>query len=410
MNSLFRRFNSLHIVILLSFLFFACSDSDDSPVEPGPSDRGDILNTSPIASYTASFLTNLFNTFGIEDTFDIDLLYDIDVYKLNYITIGPDGNFENASGAIFVPKGQDNLSLISLQHGTQSNRDRVGSVNPLTSSPEGLLAASIGYYAVVPDYLGLGDSDILHPYLDERSSASVVVDIIRAGREFANQNGINLNGQVFLAGYSEGGYVTLAAQKDIELNHSSEIAITASAPMAGPYDINLTARGIIEQQVYEEPSFLAFLVVAYNEYYGWNRIDDIFNSPYNQNVVSLFDGSLSTEEINPSLDDDVRVLFTSEFLDNYMNGSDTQVINAFAENSLLDWSSRVPTRFYHGDADEFVPFANAEAARDLFIANGNSNVELIAIPGGTHATSIFPSILGAVEWFDEFRISTLAQN
>ncbi len=412
MISLFRKLKSFYLLTILSFFVFSCSDSDDSPVEPGPSDRGDIIKKSQIANYSAGFLDNFLrltlNQVGIPDTFNINLIYDIEVHKITYLTVGPDGNFETASGALFIPVGLNNAPLLSSQHGTQSNRGNVGSINPF-SSPEGLLAASLGYYTVVPDYLGLGDSEILHPYLNEIASASVVVDIIRAGRQFANENGINLNGQVFLAGYSEGGYVTLAAQKDIELNHSPEIIITASAPMAGPYDINLTARGIIEQQIYEEPSFLAFLVVAYNEYYGWNRINEIFNSPYNQNVVALFDGSLATMEINPQLNNDVRVLFTSSFLDDFLNGSDTQTINAFTENSLLDWSSRVPTRFYHGDADEFVPFANAEAARDIFVANGNSDVELIPIPGGTHRTSIFPSIIGAVAWFEEFRASTLVQ-
>ncbi|MGD8777526.1 MAG: alpha/beta fold hydrolase [Ignavibacteria bacterium] len=405
---LFRELKSLYLIGVLSFFAFACSDSDDSPVETGTSERGDILEFSQTTTLTASFLYNLLSTYGIEDTFDIDLLYDVDIYKMTYATIGPNSESQDASGSIFVPKGQNNLPLISLQHGTQANRDRVGSANPFYS-PEGLLAASIGYFAVVPDYLGLGSSEILHPYLNETASASVVVDAIRAARQFADQNEINLNGQVFLAGYSEGGYVTLAAQKDIELNHSSEIAVTASTPMAGPYDINLTARSIIEQQVYEEPSFLAFLIVAYDEYYEWNRIDDIFNSPYNQNVVELFNGSLSTEDINPSLSNDVTVLFSSEFINNYLDGNDTQVISAFTENSLLDdWSTQVPTRFYHGGADEFVPFENAETARDIFIANGSTNVEIISIPGGTHSTSVFPSILGAVAWFEGFSQSTLA--
>ncbi len=408
MKSLFRKLNSSIIVLLLSLFFFACSESEDSPVEP-INQRGNLLQSSSTATYSVSFLTGLFSSFGIDDTFDVNLIYDVEVYKINYQTIGPNGESQNASGAIFVPSGQNNLSLISLQHGTQANRSRVGSVNPF-SSPEGLLAASLGYFAVVPDYLGLGDSQMLHPYLNETASASVVLDIIRAGREFANQNNFTLNGQVFLAGYSEGGYVTLAAQKDIELNHSSEITLTASAPMAGPYDINLTARNLIEQEVYEQPSFLAFIIVSYDEYENWNRIDDIFNSPYNQNVVQLFDGSLSTEDINPQLSNNISELFTSSFINNFLNGTDTQVINAFSANSLLDWSSNVPTKFYHGDADEFVPFENAVAAKDKFIANGNTDVELVSIPGGTHATSIFPSILGAVEWFDTFRVNTLAAN
>jgi len=290
-----------------------------------------------------------------------------------------------------------------LQHGTQTNRSIVGSVSPLNSL-DGMLGASLGYYTIVPDYLGLGESTILHPYHHAKSSADCVIDLIRAGREFALRSNIKLNGQVFLAGYSEGGYVTLAAHKEIEKNYSNEIKIAACAPMAGAYDLNLTAKAILQKQTYNQPSYLSFFIVAYNEIYGWNRLTDAFNSPYAEKMPSLFDGTKTTTEINAQLTTSISQLFKQNFLNAYLNGSEVDLTTAFTNNSLLNWTPSAPLRFYHGSADEYVPYENSTNARDYFKSVG-ATVELITIPGGTHTSAALPSIINAVDWFETIRLN-----
>jgi len=71
---------------------------------------------------------------------------------------------------------------------------------------------------------------------------------------------------------------------------------------------------------------------------------------------------------------------------------------------LLNWTPSTPIRFYHGDSDEFVPYENSVSARNYFRSKG-ANAELITIPGGTHATSVLPSIVGAIEWFETLRMN-----
>ena len=62
-----------------------------------------------------------------------------------------------------------------------------------------------------------------------------VIDMLRAVKHFCNQNNfIQFNEQLFLEGYSEGGYVTMAAVKEIEENLSDEFNITMSFPMVEP--------------------------------------------------------------------------------------------------------------------------------------------------------------------------------
>ena len=394
---------SQRIILLLVVSALVSCRSSDSPVEPVLQNRGEIVSTSFIASYTAQNLQSLLQIAAGGQPANITLKYDVDAYKIVYRTLDPAGKITIASGAVFVPKGKNNLALISLQHGTQTNRNIVGSVSPL-NSVDGLLGASLGYFTLVPDYLGLGESTILHPYHHAKSSADCVIDLIRAGREYSRESNITLNGQVFLAGYSEGGYVTLAADKEIEKNYKAEIKVTACAPMAGAYDLNLTAKTILQKQTYAQPSYLSFFIVAYNNIYGWNKLNEVFNSPYAEKMVSLFDGAKTTSEINSQLTTNISQLFKQTFLNSYLTGNETDLANAFSNNSLLNWTPSAPIRLYHGGADEYVPYENSVKAFEYFKSVG-STVELITIAGGTHTSSALPSIIDAVNWFESIRIN-----
>ena len=63
-----------------------------------------------------------------------------------------------------------------------------------------------------PDYLGLGVSNMLHPYHYAEATASAVIYMVRAGKLFSNSsNELQHNSQLFLTGYSEEGYASMAA-------------------------------------------------------------------------------------------------------------------------------------------------------------------------------------------------------
>jgi predicted esterase len=400
MNKKFRQIIDLIFPMILFVSFFSCRN-DDSPLEPPQNYRGQIVDTSTIGNYNTTFLRAFVNSIAGVFQSDIDLKYDVRVFRIIYKTRDTKGYLVNASGALYVPRGKNNLSVISLHHGTQTKRENVASKNSL-ASPEGLIAASLGYFALVPDYLGLGESTILHTYHHQKSSAECVIDFIRAGKEFAQQKNIFFNGQLFLAGYSEGGYVTLATHKEIEQNYKNEFSVTASAPMAGAFDLLLTASSIIQKTSYNQPSYLAFFFAAYDNIYGWNRLGQIFNSPYAERIPNLFDGTKSTGEINGQLTSNLRQLFKQSFIEGFVEGTETEVRSAFQENSLLNWKPIAPLRFYHGDADEYVPYENSVNAKNYFRSIGAS-AELITISGGTHASAVLPSIVGAMEWFETIR-------
>jgi len=346
--------------------------------------------------YSPKEIKELLTTAGISVPFT--LIHSVEEIQVVYPTTDAHGSSVQASGTILIPRAEGDFPLLSLHHGTVTKRDEVASVN-LSATPEGLtglITASIGYLTGIPDYLGFGESDILHPYLHAKTSATTVIDFLRSVKTYCHEKNITLDGQLYLGGYSEGGYVSLAVQKEIEENHTNEFTITAVAPMAGPYDLSNTVRTIIQRPAYNWPAYLGFFLTAYNDIYSWNRLDEMFNAPYGEMMPQLFDGTKTFLEINSQLPTTVSDLLNQEFVANYLEGNEA--------NTLLNWTPVAPIRFYHGDADEVSPYQNALTALEVLKANGGTNIELVTIEGGTHETSGLPCVLGMIEWFNSFRI------
>jgi len=388
------------VVVLLALNFIDCDKHSTKPEQPKI--RGEIISTNSLNVFSKEEIKHLITAYNIP--FTTELSYSVEVIQMVYQTIDSKENFIQASGAVMIPMNGENLPLLSLHHGTETKREMVASVSPFNSTEgfAGLIMASIGYLCCLPDYPGFGMSEILHPYLHAKSLSIAVIDYLRAVKSYCAEKKISLNGQLFLTGYSEGGYVTLAAHKEIEQNYSDEFDVTAAAPMAGPYDLIGTTKSIFQDSTYNSPAYIAFFLTAYNEIYGWDRLTEIFNDPYGEKMPSLFDGSQTYGEINSQLPVKINELLRQNFIDDYQNGKETEFISVIEENSLLNWTPNAPIRFYHGDADDTVPYQNALTTVENLRDNGGTNIELITLEGKDHETAGLPAILGMIEWLNGF--------
>ena len=397
-----KKSSVLLLCIPIAIFFTSCSKQ--SPVEPVPSyKRGELISSTPLQSYSAEEIRQILSFLQVSDSFAIQ--YNVNTVKIVYQTADHEGNLVKASGALFFPENATNMPMISLQHGTVMHRDNVASTIP-SSTVEGLcglVMSGQGYITCLPDYTGFGISETIHPYHHARSLAIAVIDFIRTCRIYCIAHDIFYNDQLFLTGYSEGGYATLAAQKQIEQEYGTEFILTAVAPMAGPYDMMLTARLIFEQVSYIHPSHIAFLLTAYDQIYQWNLLERIFRSPYATQMTDLFDGSYYSYEIDNQLPSNLTSLLNQEFIASVQNESNQVVINAFKENSILSWRPYTPIRFYHGDNDLTSPYQNAIAAVDSFTSRGATDIELITIEGGNHETSGLPAVIDMMKWINSFQ-------
>ena len=293
--------------------------------------------------------------------------------------------------------------MLSFHHGTITNRDDAPSNFSASdyNSISYAAMASVGFIGVIPDYLGFGSSSsILHPYYVEDLTASSILDMLKAAAEFAQQKNLQFNGKLFLAGYSEGGYATMAAHKAVESEGLDGFNLIASFPGAGAYDLSGMQKHIFSLQDYGDPHYLAYMARAYQiEYDEDNLLTDFFKEPYASSIPGLFDGQKGADEINAQLTSKVSDLIQEDMLNNiHTNPQYDYLENAFVENSLTDWSPKIQMFMYHGLSDATVPYQNSVDTYNKLLANGTSTGVLTLTPlEGTHSTAIDPYIAAIIE-------------
>jgi len=401
-KNILKKLINLLLIISIVISIQTCTNDEENndPVAPTVHERGEIAQATSLGTMTVNDIQQMLANANI--TMPFTLNYSVQTISVNYYSTDGSGKQTILSGAIMIPEGISNLPLTSIQHGTQTKDNLVASVSPLNSTEGiiGLIMGSMGYLVVVPDYPGFGVSNVLHPYLHAESLIQGVVDIIRAGRNYSSQHQLTLDGRVFLTGYSEGGYATLATQRKIELEHSQEFNLTAVAPMAGPYDLYGMIQTLFQTGQYNHTAYVAYIITAYNDIYDWNRLTDFFNPPYPSMMQNLFDGSKTFGEIVNQLPSTFSELMDSNFVNNVRNGNEAAFSAALLENTLLDWIPQAPINFIHGDADEISPYQNTLTVFDRLTANGGTNIQITTIAGGNHEDSGPDAIVKAIEWFE----------
>jgi pimeloyl-ACP methyl ester carboxylesterase len=395
--SFFRLRPSLVRIMFLSALLAlqACSDADDEDPEP---QRVVLVDATPLFTRSASELKLFLSSSAI----DLDpnvLQYDVQLFKVTYKTTYKDEEI-TASGLVFLPTTTDEVGMVSFQHGTISAQSEAPTALPLNNSTLILYSAlsSAGFITVVPDFIGFGSSsDKFHPYYVEQTTADAVIDNLKAARELSAEHDVMFNERLFLAGYSQGGYATMAAHKKIEEDGLEDFDLIASFPSSGGYDVKAMQEYFFSQSTYNQPYYMAYVARSYQTYYDWDSqsLSDFFNEPYSTRIPDLFNGTNTAGTINAQLTESIVDLIQPDLLANIDTSPEyTYLVDAFEENSLTDWVPSNLMFMYHGDADTTVPYSNSVTTYNKLIANGASAsvVTLTALPGADHGSGVVPYV------------------
>lgn len=392
---------STYLSLLLAGVVMSCSE--DVASEKTLADGTYLIAATPVDTIPLQQLKGLAQYSGQGNMAEL-VKHGVTTYRIIYTTPYK-GSPIQASGVLYVPDGLSQPApLISLQHGTTFVEKDAPSVNGGFSGMEYFAAA--GYIAFMPDFIGYGASaEVFHPYYDRKHSASSVIDGIKSVKELLNQKMIPHNDQIFLAGYSEGGYVTLAAAQEMEENSEHGLKVTAVAAGAGGYDMEEMLRSVISSRHYTYPSYLSFVLMAYNITNDWNKpLNYFFQEKYAELLPTLMDGDHDGWQINAGLTSEVSRLLNGKF---YAGLSDpegeVELKQALKENSVSGWKTSLPIRLYHGTRDEIIPAQNSEVTLGNFQKLGSENVSLTLIPGGTHGSSFLPMLRQFIPWFETLR-------
>lgn len=369
-------------------------------------ERGQLVHYEKVESKNASYMQQLYkSTLEKYPALDIGTQYGVEAYKVVYTTVDKNGEKINASGLVTIPLGvNEPLSLVSEQHGTMFGDRNAPSVHKPLTTTGALISTLRGYAVAMPDYIGYGiTSKHYHPYQVKENIAPVVVDMILASKELMKKQNIEHNEKLFLTGYSEGGYATMAAAELLEKEYQDLLPVTAVAPMAGSYAMKETADYILNLEEYPTPEFALFLLYSYNRYYEWDNLQNILQD----NVFTDINNFIAEKEkgniVATNFPKKRSELYKETFISSYQNGEESLLNDSLTQNSLLDWQPTVPMHLYHCTGDKVVPALNSQIAYDTFVKNGSTSVELILNEGGTHNSCSIPTYIQAFTWFEGLR-------
>lgn len=247
----------------------------------------------------------------------------------------------------------------------------------------------------LPDYLGYGDNKAFHHLYEHGASlGSASYDMLLASREYLLSNDYNIDDKLFLAGYSEGGYASMALHQHIE--EEGELTVTANSVGSGAYNKSDFASEILALDS-ESPFVRNYLWVldTYNRAYDINEPWSYYiNEPYASNIdrdqpLSVFTADI---DMNPSQ------LFTQSFKSEILQKTTSQFNDALEDNDLFDWSPNTPIRLIYGTEDDFVFPSNAISAYNAMKARG-ADVTLIPLEDKNHTTAVNDFVLNTTIWF-----------
>jgi pimeloyl-ACP methyl ester carboxylesterase len=220
------------------------------------------------------------------------------------------------------------------------------------------------------------------PYLAAAPTAATVLDLLTAAQTWRRSAGVGDNGQLFLAGYSEGGYATMAAHRALQAGASALAAqVLGSTPGAGPYHVGVTLDALLDRVRDDNPLLGNLLSPGLLRYLG-----------------SSVRREVRKQLVDALVPDDADVEFQTDFIDYYLADDDAALERCC---NVHDWNPQQPVRMYHGRDDTTVPYAASARTLQTMLLRGSSAASLTdcsALPS-SHLACVppyFAFVLGAM--------------
>jgi hypothetical protein len=367
-----------------------------------------LISYELVKTYTKEELQTKWKDQGVPEII-APINYNINIYEVIYKTSWHDGSSIKASGLYFVPNNDDlnlnpskSLPMICYHHGTQILIERKVRFKGEQAVCIGF--AADGYLVARPDYIGLGKGERKHLYHHVSTQAGASIDMLRAIKELNPKIKVHQNDLLFTTGYSQGGHATMGFHKTVQEKFKDEFHITASAPMSGAYDL----AGVQEKSMFEEyshPGYLPYLFFSFHEvYHFYDNISDIFKTPYDTILPSLYEGAHSMGYINKVIPPIPKDVIKPEVVKQYKENYDFPFKKALRENSVHDWKPERPMLICYCKADEQVNYKNALVAHKKMRENGSKSVRLQHVNKhlGHNECAMF-AVMHTKMFFDSFR-------
>ncbi len=431
--------SSLPFILASSLMFFAgCDDienSDGNIVNTGTSQFVSAEVIDDINASTMLAIINAYTDFNTTNPFGFESAFGYKAVKIVYKTIDITGNSVNASGLLVIPTVMDkyeeslnsigksfSISMICDNHGTIfTNAEAPTNEEVKNGMPDYPLAVSMtgyaGFAGIFPDYVGYGSSNSSdHPYLIKNDSAKASLDMIKASMRYMENEGVKINYQLYISGYSQGGHVAMALAEEVESSFTDSVNLMGVAPMAGPYIVSAFGDAVLKSDAnMSVPAFMAYVADSYSNAYNDVALEGLIV----ESKVATFDGLFSGEnnatvihqKLILPLGAPTLELFDADFISSYESTPAHPLRVRFGENNVGNWAAKSKINLIHCRNDDVVPSTMSDGVKYMLDLNGAVSVEQYMIDGVSNGAPYY-SVHGncgtmaygvAVKWFADIR-------
>lgn len=327
------------------------------------------------------------------------------LYRVHYASVIPEqGNRPiRTSGLVAVPDMDGgSFPLVSYQHGTVYGKEEVPSMPEHSPETQVMIAqfAGQGYIVIGADYFGMGDSDEPEGYMVKDSHQQATIDMLFASQKVIRDLGFESQ-KLFLAGWSQGGFVTTALLEKLE---AFGLPVEAAATASAPIDLAAAMKGMLffPREIDARWIGTTFILssFAYEHYYNAPGLAaSVINPAHYEAARKAF---LREPVEVADIPMDLKELLRPEYFDpGYFQTSPfgRLMTNTQAYRRVI----RTPTRNYYGDTDEAIPVGIARLAMiyQQSLGDGNDLVQAISTGDTDHRGTYAVAVPEWKSWFDE---------
>lgn len=327
------------------------------------------------------------------------------LYRVTYPSVIPErGNQPTmATGLVAVPDtAASTLPMVSYQHGTVYGKHQVPSYPDESPETQLMIAqfAGQGYALIGADYFGLGDSTEPEGYMVKASHQQACYDMLTASRAVLADLK-RKSGKLFLAGWSQGGFVTMAFLEKLE--HAG-VPVQAAATASAPVDVFMALNGFLNFPRKNDADWVNSLFIlsafSFEHYYG---VPGLARSLINPKYYDVARKAYLREPFNPAdLPTDLHKLIRKQYFDPQFF-ADSAYGRLVASTQAYRWVIRTPVRNYYGETDEAIStgLGRLAATYQQAMGSGNTLVQAVSTGATTHRGTFAHAVPEWKAWFDK---------
>jgi len=328
----------------------------------------------------------------------------VKLYRVTYNSVVPErGNKPIvATGLIAVPDiAGASFPMVSYQHGTVYEKTQVPSFPDQSPETQLMLAqfGGQGYIVIGADYFGMGSSTEPEGYMVKASHQQATYDMLMASRAVLAHLKLQ-SPKLFIAGWSQGGFVTMAYLENLE---AAGIRVEAAATASAPVDMFVALNGFLNFPRKIDADWVNSLFIlssfAFENYYG---VPGLARSLIADAYYDVARKAYLREPFDPAdVPTDLRKLLKPDYF-NPQFFADSAYGKLAAQTTAYRWIIKSPVRNYYGEADEAISTGLGQLAATYQHAIGNGNTQVHAVSTGatSHRGTYATAVPQWKTWFD----------